>query len=135
MDRAEASQEAGLGPGTGMALVAMAAAVFVVCNDFTAPSVALPTIERDFNADLGSVQWVINAYSLLFGILIVTGGRRSDDVAGHRRDDVRCAAEGEGRPGRRVHSRDGGIRERGRSVDRRPAHPAGELALALLPQR
>ena len=84
MDRAEASQEAGLAPGTGMALVAMAAAVFVVCNDFTAPSVALPTIERDFNADLSSVQWVINAYSLLFGILIVTGGRLAD-MFGRRR--------------------------------------------------
>jgi EmrB/QacA subfamily drug resistance transporter len=67
-----------------MVLVAMAAAVFVVCNDFTAPSVALPTIEHDFNADLGSVQWVINAYSLLFGILIVTGGRLAD-MFGRRR--------------------------------------------------
>src|SRR5919204_6396618 len=75
MDRAEASAEVRLAPGTGMALVAMAAAVFVVCNDFTAPSVALPTIEHDFNTDISSVQWVINAYALLFGILLVTGGR------------------------------------------------------------
>jgi hypothetical protein len=48
MDLAEASEQDRLAPGTGMALVAMAAAVFVVCNDFTAPSVALPTIERLF---------------------------------------------------------------------------------------
>jgi EmrB/QacA subfamily drug resistance transporter len=84
MDGTEASAAERLAPGTGMALVAMAAAVFVVCNDFTAPSVALPTIEHDFNADLSSVQWVINAYSLLFGILLVTGGRLAD-MFGRRR--------------------------------------------------
>src|SRR5919197_1694715 len=78
MDRTEASAADRLAPGTGMALVAMAAAVFVVCNDFTAPAVALPTIEKDFNADISSVQWVINAYALIFGILIVPGGRLAD---------------------------------------------------------
>jgi predicted MFS family arabinose efflux permease len=40
-----------------MALVAMALAVFVVANDFTALSVALPQIEHDFNADVSTVQW------------------------------------------------------------------------------
>lgn len=67
-----------LAPGTGMALVGIAAAVFVVCNDFTAPAVALPTIEKDFNTDISSVQWVINAYALVFGILIIAGGRLAD---------------------------------------------------------
>ena len=64
--------------GTVMALVAMSLAVFVVANDFTALSVALPTIERQFNADVSTVQWVINAYALVFGVLIVTGGRLAD---------------------------------------------------------
>src|SRR5436190_4889002 len=64
MDRS--AERKGLAPGTGMALVGIAAAVFVVCNDFTAPAVALPTIEKDFNTDIGSVQWVINAYALVF---------------------------------------------------------------------
>src|SRR5205085_11150741 len=67
-----------LSRGTIMALVAMGLAVFVVANDFTALSVALPTIERQFNADVASVQWVINAYALVFGVLIVTGGRVAD---------------------------------------------------------
>src|SRR5690349_16816959 len=69
---------------TIMALVAMALAVFVVANDFTALSVALPTIERQFNADVSSVQWVINAYALVFGVLIVTGGRLAD-IFGRKR--------------------------------------------------
>ena len=63
-----------------MALVAMGLAVFVVANDFTALSVALPTIERQFNADVASVQWVINAYALVFGVLIVTELVRADEA-------------------------------------------------------
>src|SRR5438270_12869396 len=67
-----------LSRGTIMALVAMGLAVFVVANDFTALSVALPQLEHQFNADVASVQWVINAYALVFGVLIVTGGRVAD---------------------------------------------------------
>lgn len=70
--------------GTLMALVAMGMAVFVVANDFTAPSVTLPAIEHDFDANVGTVQWVINAYALVFGVLIVTGGRLADRL-GRRR--------------------------------------------------
>jgi EmrB/QacA subfamily drug resistance transporter len=67
-----------LSRGTITALVALGLAVFVVANDFTALSVALPQIEGQFNADVASVQWVINAYALVFGVLIVTGGRLAD---------------------------------------------------------
>ena len=67
-----------------MPLVAMALAVFVIANDVTALSVALPDIEKDFDADVGTVQWVINAYALVFGVLIVTGGRLAD-MFGRRR--------------------------------------------------
>src|SRR3954462_12163820 len=62
----------------------MAISVLVVANDFTAMSVALTTIERDLNADLSTVQWVINAYALVFGVLIVSGGRLAD-MLGRRR--------------------------------------------------
>src|SRR6266480_299939 len=67
-----------------VALAAMAAAVFVIANDVTALSVALPKIEKDFDADVSTVQWVINAYALVFGVLIVTGGRLAD-LFGRRR--------------------------------------------------
>ena len=69
---------AGLDRRTLVALVAMAMAVFVVANDITALSVALPDIEKDFDADVSSVQWVINIYALVFGVLIVSGGRLAD---------------------------------------------------------
>ena len=73
-----------IAPGTFMALVAMGLGVFVIANDFTALNVALPAIEGDLNADVGSVQWVINAYALVFGMAIVSGGRLAD-MFGRRR--------------------------------------------------
>ncbi|MBW8712359.1 MAG: hypothetical protein JF631_15595 [Mycobacterium sp.] len=73
---------------TIIALAAMAIAVLVVANDFTAMSVALTTIERDLNADLSTVQWVINAYALVFGVLIVTGGRLADMPGPRRRQSA-----------------------------------------------
>jgi EmrB/QacA subfamily drug resistance transporter len=77
-EAAPATTSAGLGKGTVLALAAMALGVFVVANDFTALSVALPKMEADLGTDLTTVQWVINAYALVFGVLIVTGGRLAD---------------------------------------------------------
>jgi EmrB/QacA subfamily drug resistance transporter len=67
-----------------MALVAMCLGVLVIANDFTALNVALPAIERDFDVDVSTVAWVINAYALTFGMAIVTGGRLAD-IFGRRR--------------------------------------------------
>ncbi len=64
--------------GTILALLAMGVAVLLIANDFTALSVALPAIEKQFDTDVGTVQWVINAYALTFGVLIVVGGRLGD---------------------------------------------------------
>ncbi|MEA2058152.1 MAG: MFS transporter, partial [Actinomycetota bacterium] len=69
---------------TIVALVAMAAGVFLVANDFTALSVAIPTIESDFGTTLNRAQWVVNGYTVVFGVLIVTGGRLAD-LFGRRR--------------------------------------------------
>jgi EmrB/QacA subfamily drug resistance transporter len=80
----EASRKEPLDRGTVMALVALALAVFLVANDFTALSVALTNMEGDLDTDVGTVQWVINAYALVFGVLIVTGGRLAD-MFGRRR--------------------------------------------------
>ena len=64
--------------GTLLALVAMALGVFVIANDFTALSVAIPELEADLDTSLTKAQWVINGYALVFGVLIVTGGRLAD---------------------------------------------------------
>jgi len=61
-----------------MALVAMGLGVLVIANDFTALNVAIPSIEQDFDTNVDTAQWVINAYALVFGMAIVTGGRLAD---------------------------------------------------------
>lgn len=76
---------------TILALGAMGVAVLVIANDFTALSVALPAIERDLDSELATAQWVINAYALVFGVAIVTGGRLAD-MFGRRRVFVIGAA-------------------------------------------
>jgi EmrB/QacA subfamily drug resistance transporter len=67
-----------------MALFAMGMGVLVIANDFTALNVALPAMEQHFDADVGTVQWVVNAYVLVFGMGLVTGGRLAD-MLGRRR--------------------------------------------------
>src|SRR3954453_11315591 len=63
---------------TWLALFAMAVAVIVIANDFSAINVALPTMEKDFDTEVNTIQWVVNAYALTFGVMIVTGGRLAD---------------------------------------------------------
>jgi EmrB/QacA subfamily drug resistance transporter len=73
-----------LSRGTILALAAMAVAIFIIANDFTALSVAIPEIEKDLDTSLTTAQWVINGYMLVFGVLIVTGGRL-DDMFGRKK--------------------------------------------------
>src|ERR1700741_1269732 len=56
----------------------MGVAVVVIANDFSAINVALPKMEADFHTNVNTIQWVINAYALTFGVMIVTGGRLAD---------------------------------------------------------
>ncbi len=56
----------------------MGMAVVVIANDFSAINVALPTMEGDFHTNVNTIQWVVNAYALTFGVMIVTGGRLAD---------------------------------------------------------
>ncbi len=73
-----------LSRGVLLGLIAMGVAILVIANDFTALSVALPAMEQTYHADVTTVQWVINGYALVFGVLIVTGGRLAD-MFGRRR--------------------------------------------------
>ena len=59
-------------------LAAMCFALFMVMLDNTVVNVALPEIQRDLHASISGLQWTVNAYTLTFGMLIVTGGRLGD---------------------------------------------------------
>ena len=76
--QAQAAVSDRLSKATILGMLAMGVAVLVVANDFTALSVALPAIEHDLRTDVTTVQWVINGYAMVFGVLIVTGGRLAD---------------------------------------------------------
>ena len=67
-----------------MALVAFALSIIAVANDFTALNVTIPAIEREFDTSLSTAQWVLNAYSLVFAMLIVPGGRLCDMFGAER---------------------------------------------------
>jgi EmrB/QacA subfamily drug resistance transporter len=59
-------------------LGAMCFALFMIMLDNTVVNVALPSIQRDFDASLSALEWTINAYTLTFAVLLVTGGRLGD---------------------------------------------------------
>lgn len=59
-------------------LGAMCFALFMVMLDNTVVNVALPSIQRDLDADIGDLEWVVNGYTLTFAVLIATGGRLGD---------------------------------------------------------
>jgi EmrB/QacA subfamily drug resistance transporter len=59
-------------------------AQFMLLVDDTITNVALPTIGRDLHFSISNLSWVVNAYLLTFGGLLLVGGRLADRF-GHRR--------------------------------------------------
>jgi EmrB/QacA subfamily drug resistance transporter len=66
------------------ALALIVAAQFMVVLDVAIVNVALPSIKTDLNFSQESLQWVITAYSILFGGVLLLGGRLAD-LLGRRR--------------------------------------------------
>ncbi|HEY2656803.1 MAG TPA: MFS transporter [Solirubrobacteraceae bacterium] len=62
----------------------MALADFVVILDATIVNIALPSIGRHFHASIVELSWVVSAYILAFGGLLMLGGRLAD-LFGRRR--------------------------------------------------
>ena len=61
-----------------LVLVLVCLAQFMVVLDATITNVALPSIQEDLDFSQGSLQWVINAYTLVFGGFLLLGGRAGD---------------------------------------------------------
>lgn len=72
------------GPLGGLALVVVLSAQLAVVLDFSIVNVALPSISSELHASSTSVQWVVTAYAITFGGLLVLGGRAAD-LFGRRR--------------------------------------------------
>jgi EmrB/QacA subfamily drug resistance transporter len=68
----------------GLALVVIATAQLMVVLDATIVNVALPHIQHALGFSGSSLEWVVNAYTLTFGGLLLLGGR-AGDILGRRR--------------------------------------------------
>jgi EmrB/QacA subfamily drug resistance transporter len=65
-------------------LAVIVTAQFMVVLDVAIVNVALPTIKTDLHFSQESLQWVVTAYSILFGGVLLLGGRMAD-LLGRRR--------------------------------------------------
>jgi EmrB/QacA subfamily drug resistance transporter len=65
-------------------LVLSSLATFMLLLDITVVNVALPDIQRDLDASLSSLQWVVDAYSLMLAACLLTAGSLGDRL-GRRR--------------------------------------------------
>ena len=72
-------------PGkSGLLLVVLLIAQLMVILDITAVNIALPRLAGDLNLTGASISWTITSYSLIFGSLLLFGGRAAD-LLGRRR--------------------------------------------------
>src|ERR1700742_2687652 len=74
---------------TAWTFVITSVALFMVTLDNLVVTTAIPVIRRDLHAGLGGLEWTVNAYTLTFAVLLLTGaalgdrfGRRSMFVIG-----------------------------------------------------
>ena len=84
-----------------MILTALLLASFLVNLDTTLVNVALPDLTRELHATTTQLQWVVDAYNLVFAALILTFGSLSDRFG---RKGMLLGGTGRGRgrqPGRR----------------------------------
>ncbi|MFF4230817.1 MFS transporter [Streptomyces sp. NPDC001820] len=72
------------GGGDGIALLVIASCQLMVVLDITIVNIALPHIQSALNFSTTSLSWVVSAYTLTFGGLLLLGGR-AGDILGRRR--------------------------------------------------
>ncbi|MGA5198171.1 MFS transporter [Streptomyces exfoliatus] len=85
-DLAEGADRAGNAPDSRrwLALTLLVAAFFMVIVDSQIVMLALPAIETELGFAAGGVQWVMSAYLLSFGGLLMFGGRTADLLGGRK---------------------------------------------------
>jgi EmrB/QacA subfamily drug resistance transporter len=82
--RADSTAATAGGGRLGLALLVIATAQLMVVLDGTIVNVALPHIQRALDFSGTGLEWVVNAYAITFGGLLLLGGR-TGDILGRRR--------------------------------------------------
>jgi EmrB/QacA subfamily drug resistance transporter len=73
-----------MGRSRRLALTVLCAAMMMIILDGTIVTVALPTIQRDLGFSPSGLAWVVNAYLIAFGGLLLLAGRLGDLIGGKR---------------------------------------------------
>ena len=84
--------------------------VFMVTLDNLVVTTALPVIREDLHASIENLEWTVNAYTLTFAVLLLTGAALGDRFGRRRMFAIGLA---------HLHAR---LRGRGARADRRRAH-------------
>ncbi|HET7243859.1 MAG TPA: MFS transporter [Streptosporangiaceae bacterium] len=82
--RLRPSRRAALRDRRGLALAIVLGAQLMIILDMTVVNIALPSIARGLSFSPAGLSWVLNAYTLTFGGLLLLGGR-AGDILGRRR--------------------------------------------------
>src|SRR5438445_11920123 len=61
-----------------LALAVLALGLFMTLLDLTIVNVAIPSLVDDLRASLDQILWVLNGYSLVYAVLLITSGRLGD---------------------------------------------------------
>src|SRR5436189_5603092 len=61
-----------------LTLAVLCLSLFVIVMDNTIVNVALPTLVRDLGTSITDLQWVVDAYTLVFAGLLLTAGSLGD---------------------------------------------------------
>src|SRR3712207_7371640 len=65
-------------PRRWLALAVIAVTVLMVILDATIVNIALPAVSADLDISAATQQWIVTAYTLTFGGLLLLGGRIAD---------------------------------------------------------
>jgi EmrB/QacA subfamily drug resistance transporter len=73
-------------PGSArwLALTVLCVSILIVNLDVTVLNVALPTLVRDLHATSHQLQWIVDAYALAYGGLVLVGGSLADRIGRKR---------------------------------------------------
>jgi EmrB/QacA subfamily drug resistance transporter len=80
VDNNQVNQDPSPHPHRWKALGVLSLAQFLILLDTSIIGVALPTIQQHFSFSQADLQWIFNAYVIVFGALLLLGGRLSDII-------------------------------------------------------
>ena len=113
-----------------LALGVLCLSLLAIVIDNTIVNVALPTLVRDLEADVAQLQWVVDAYTLVFAGLLLRGRRAGGPLRAppHAADRTRRVRRRLGVGGLRGRRRRADPRPRGHGRGRRVHHARDALA-------